>query len=150
MIKWYKASSLDRLTTSTEDFLKRKAANKKLCFDYSIVKTDRPIITYSRNSNNERNRVKSLLRINECSNAFKSVKAHRLQNPKNVRIGHLNINSLRNKITAVEELTQNKIDICLISETKLDETFPNFQQFKIHDYKKFCRDRDKHGGGVFC
>ena len=149
MIKWYKASSLDRLTTSTEDFLKRKAANKKLCFDYSIVKTDRPIITYSRNSNNERYRVKSLLRINECSNAFKSVKTHRLQSPKDIRIGHLNINSLRNKITAVEELMRNKIDICLISETKLDETFPN-QQFKIHDYKMFCRDRNKHGGGVFC
>ena len=44
---------------------------------------------------------------------------------------------------------RNKIDICLISETKLDETFPN-QQFKIHDYKIFCRDRNKHGGGVFC
>ena len=44
---------------------------------------------------------------------------------------------------------RNKIDICLISETKLDETFPN-QQFKIHDYKMFCRDRNKHGGGVFC
>ena len=82
-------------------------------------------ITYSTNSNNERNKEKPILIINECCNAFESVKAHRLQNPENVIIGHLNVNSLRNKITAVEELMRNKIDICLFSETKLDETFPN-------------------------
>ena len=39
------------------------------------------------------------------------------------------------------------IDICLFSETKLDETFPN-QEFKIHGCKVNRRDRNKHGGGV--
>ena len=29
--------------------------------------------------------------INECRNAFEYVKAHRLQKPKNVIIGHLNV-----------------------------------------------------------
>ena len=51
------------------------------------MNTERPIITYSRNSHNEKNKEKSLFIINECSNAFESVKAHRLQNPKNVIIG---------------------------------------------------------------
>ena len=51
---------------------------------------------------------------------------NRLQDPKNVVIGHLNVNSLRNKFEAVEELVQNKVDICFLSETKIDETFPNF------------------------
>ena len=32
---------------------------------------------------------------------------------------------LRNKFEAVEELVQNKVDICLLSETKIDEIFPN-------------------------
>ena len=36
---------------------------------------------------------------------------NRLQDPKNVVIGHLNVNSLRNKFEAVEELVQNKVDI---------------------------------------
>ena len=57
----------------------------------------RLIITNSRNSNNQRNHKDSFLSINECSNAFESVKAHRLQTPENVIIGHLNFNSLRNK-----------------------------------------------------
>ena len=50
---------------------------------------------------------------------------------------------------AVEELVQNKVDICFLSETKLDETFPN-QQFMINGYKIFYRDRSCHGGGVLC
>ena len=44
---------------------------------------------------------------------------------------------------------RNKVDICLVSEKKLDETFPN-QQFKIHDYKIYCRNRNKQGDGVLC
>ena len=84
----------------------------------------------------------------ESSNAFQSVQKHRLQNPKNIVIGHLNVNSLRNKSEAVEELLQKKVDICFLSETKIDETFPN-QQFMINDYKLFRRYRNCHGGGIF-
>ena len=59
----------------------------------------------------------------ERSNTYQSVQKHRLQNPKNIVIGHLNVNSLRNKFEDVEELVQNKVDICFFSETKIDETF---------------------------
>ena len=41
-----------------------------------------------------------------------------------------------NKFVASDELMKNKIDICLISETKVDESFPN-QQFKINGCKMF-------------
>ena len=58
-------------------------------------------------------------------------------------IGHLNVNSLRNKYEAVEELVQNKADICLLSENKIDEIFPN-QQFMINGYKLFRRGRNCH------
>ena len=40
----------------------------------------------------------------------------KLQNPKNVVIGHFNVNSLRNKSDTVEELVQDKIDIYFLSE----------------------------------
>ena len=44
----------------------------------------------------------------------------------------------------------NNTDICLLSETKIDENFPN-QQFIISNYKTFPRDRSKHGGRLlFC
>ena len=78
---------------------------------------------------------------------FPSVQADRYKNPKNVIIGHLNVNSLKNKFVAVEELIKNNIDVCLISETKVDESFPN-QQFKINGYKVFRKDRDRFGGGL--
>ena len=85
----------------------------------------------------------------ECSSAFKSVQKHRLRNPKNIVIGHLNVNSLRNTIEAVEELVQNKVDICFLSETKIDDIFPN-KQFMLNGYKLFRRDRNCHGGGILC
>ena len=69
------------------------------------------------------------------------------QNAKYVTIVSLNLNSLRNKIGAVQELITNNIDICLFSETNIDETFPN-QQFNISNYKTFRRDRNKHRGGL--
>ena len=40
-----------------------------------------------------------------------------------------------------------KIDICLLSKTKIDETFPN-TQFEIEGYKTFHSDRSKHEGGI--
>ena len=82
-----------------------------------------------------------------AENIFPSVTAHRLQNAKKITIGALNVNSLRNKIGAVQELITNNIDICLLSETKIDESFPN-QQFNISNYKTFRSDRNKHGEGL--
>ena len=38
-------------------------------------------------------------------------------------------------------------DIFLISESKLDDTFPN-NQFKIDHYKMFRLDRNRYGGGL--
>ena len=149
MTEWHETIYLDRPTTTTEVFLKRKVVNKNLCSDFSTVNTDRPIIINSRNSNNTRNKKKSFLSVNECINAFDSVKVHKFKNLKNIIIGPLNVNSLRNKIIAVEELMRDKVDICLFSEKKLDETFPN-QQFRIHVYNMYRRDRNKHGGGVLC
>ena len=77
---------------------------------------------------------------------FQSVQVHRCKNRKSVIIGHLNVNLLRNKFVAVDELIK-KIDACLISETKVDELFPK-EQFKINGYKIFWKDRNRLGGGL--
>ena len=117
---------------------------KNICLDSDTANTDRPIISNSNTLERNVNCANQSLDNNvECSNAFQAVHNHRLQNPKNILMGHLNVNSVRNK--SIEELMQNKVDICFLSETKLDETFPS-QQFKINNYKLFRRDRDKHGG----
>ena len=121
-----------------------------ICLNSSVANTDRPIISKTNHLEenlNDANRV--FRKSKECSNAFQSVHKHTLQNPKNIVIGHLNVNSLRNKFEAVEELVQNKVDICFLTGTKIDETFRN-QQFMTNGYKLFRRDRNCHGGGVLC
>ena len=48
-------------------------------------------------------------------------------------VGHLNINSIRNKFEMIVETITNS-DIFLISESKIDSAFPNMQ-FKINRQK---------------
>ena len=81
-------------------------------------------------------------------NAIKELKDIRVANLNNVIIGQLNINSLRNKFSSLIELVHGNIDILILTETKLDHTFPE-KQFYIPGYKKpYRRDRNKDGGGV--
>ena len=42
-------------------------------------------------------------------------------------LGYLNINSIRNKFEALKFIIDNNIDIFLISETKLEDSFPTAQ-----------------------
>ena len=60
--------------------------------------------------------------------------------------GHLNINSIRNKFDTLDNIVK-AFDIFLISESKLDNTFP-IHQFAIGGYKIFRRDRNRYGGGL--
>ena len=76
----------------------------------------------------------------------------RISNANRLIIGQLNINSLRYKFDALKTIIRGKMDILVITETKLDDTFPT-NQFLIDGFSlpyRFNRDRrgDK-GGGVF-
>ena len=44
--------------------------------------------------------------------------------PCKLILGHLSINSIRNNIDRLNFVIDNKIDIFLTSETKLDDSFP--------------------------
>ena len=80
--------------------------------------------------------------------AFTILKNIRIENLKNVIIGQLNINSLRNKIHGLAEFMRGNLDILVLTETKLDHTFPT-KQFLIPGYRTpFRADRNKDGGGV--
>ena len=72
----------------------------------------------------------------------------RLSNIHKVIIGHLNINSLRNKFEMLVDIINGSIDILIVSETKLDDSFP-LSQFCIDGYSKpFRMDRTRNGGGL--
>ena len=63
-------------------------------------------------------------------------------------IGQLNINSIRNKFSFLDELVKDYLDILLISETKLDDSFTS-NQFLLKGFSKPCRlDRSSNGGGL--
>ena len=63
-------------------------------------------------------------------------------------MAHVNINSICNKIEDLKFLVARNIDIMVISETTLDESFPK-SQFLLDDFKKpFCCDRNSNGGGI--
>ena len=44
---------------------------------------------------------------------------------RNVILGHLNINSVRNKFNSISEMIEGKLDIVIINKTQLDESFPS-------------------------
>ena len=72
----------------------------------------------------------------------------RLKNIDRIIIGHLNINSIRNKIEILNDIIQDKIDVFLVSETKIDKTFPT-AQFYLNGFETPHRlDRTAEGGGL--
>ena len=76
------------------------------------------------------------------------LKKLKLNNVNRLVIGHLNINSLRNKFESLKLLASGYIDILVITETKLDDTFPS-QQFAIDGYSLPYRlDKNAASGGV--
>ena len=85
------------------------------------------------------------IEIHACVDKLKSI---RLKNTHNVIVGNLNINSLRYKFDQLKLLIADKIDILVLTEAKLDETFPS-SQFTIEGYSMPYRlYRDKNEGGV--
>ena len=65
--------------------------------------------------------------IGENTHDFRGIKDLRNQNPFRVIIGHININSIRNKFEPLVSFINNNLDILMISETKIDDIFPDPQ-----------------------
>ena len=100
-------------------------------------------MTKKKRDNLTRIRSSSFLNITSClgfSNLFEyspndldNIKNQCLRDPNTVVIGHLDINSFQNKFETFAEFIED-FNILLISESKLDDTFPD-KQFHINDFK---------------
>ena len=55
---------------------------------------------------------------------MKVLKNIRQKHSNRLVIAQLNINSIRNKFTSLSNMIKDNIDILLISETKIDSSFP--------------------------
>ena len=76
------------------------------------------------------------------------LKSIRMKNINRVIIAQININSIRNKFEILSGLIKGNIDVLLITETKLDSSFP-ITQFLIEGFSPPYRlDRDSYGGGL--
>ena len=65
-----------------------------------------------------------------------------------IKIDPLNINSIRNKFDLLVPAVGRNLDILLITETKVDSSFPE-AQFGIDGFPtSYGVDRDCHGGGI--
>ena len=70
------------------------------------------------------------------------------KNMNRIKIDQLNLNSIRNKFDVLVPAVVGNLDILLITETKIDSSFPE-GQFEIDGFTTPYRvDRDCHGGGI--
>ena len=90
-----------------------------------------------------------MLNLNNSNQNFLSkTKSFRFANLKNVSVGQLNIGSLRNKFELLKPFIYNAFDIFLLSETKIERSFPS-SQLRFAEYRVFRHDRDSFGGGLW-
>ena len=79
---------------------------------------------------------------------FHQVKQFYLTNKHNLKISHINVNSLRHKFEPFKEIMSHSIfDILCLQETKIDCSFPE-SQFKVPKYKMYRKDYKENEGGL--
>ena len=99
------------------------------------------------NSSNCYSSINDTPAISDNCNVNSVLRRLRLNHPQQIIIGHLNINSIRNKFDLMKTMLTRDIDILMITETKLDDSFP-VSQFEIDGFSTpFRLDQNKNGGG---
>ena len=93
---------------------------------------------YRQTSNSE----EQFLSEKKAKETFKTLRGLRSKHPKNVFLGHLNLNSLRNKFKSLNELIKDTFDIFLVSESKFDSSFLD-SQCLILGYHSWKRSKQK-------
>ena len=85
---------------------------------------------------------------NNSSNLSDSLKNLKIKNSNGLVFGNLNINTINNKFEQLKHIIKNNVDVLVVTETRLESSFP-FGQFSIDGFARpFRRDRNKNGGGV--
>ena len=83
--------------------------------------------------------------MSDCNNTLKSL---RKDNLNKLIFVHLNINSIRNKFELLSEQSKGNVDVLMISETKIDDSFP-VGQFLIEGFcTPYKLDRNSKDGGI--
>ena len=88
------------------------------------------------------------LRGQKIINCKSTLKTTRDDNLNKLIFAHLNINSIRNKFEELISQVKGTVDVLMISETKIDDSFP-IANFLIDGFSQPYRiDRNSSGGGI--
>ena len=92
-----------------------------------------------------RSHVSHITQANDC---IRVLKALRSDNSNKLIFAHININSIRNKFEFLSTQVKGNIDVVMVSEAKIDDSFP-VGNFVIYGFSTPYRlDRDRNGGGI--
>ena len=103
------------------------------------------------NSNDSNSQIHNgdVIQPNNISNQLsQDLRAYRIRNVGKIIVATLNINSIRNKFDELKMAISGNIDVLVITETKLDHTFPTGQFFIEGFATPFRLDRNSRGGGI--
>ena len=76
------------------------------------------------------------------------LKSLRYNNLNKLIFTHLNIHSITNKFELLSEQVRGNVEVLMVSETKIDDSFP-IGSFLIHGFTPPYRlDRDSQGGAI--
>ena len=110
--------------------------------------TDLQIQNPNNNFLNDSNSEKHLIKENCPEEVISTLNDIKIKNVNKLIIDNLNINSYARKIYQFKTIKQNKLDIVVITEIKLDNSYPP-SQFSIDGFSKaYMFDRNKNGGGI--
>ena len=111
----------------------------------NVLRHMEPTCSTNQNSTNVLDNSNGQIDIEEPNIILSELKA---KNAERLIIAQININAVENKFQCLVSLIKDKVDIIMISETKMDDSFP-LSQFKIDGFSSPLRlDRNSHGGGI--
>ena len=133
------------------------ANNYIYCLNKFVLWNDK-VYNGSISFSTENNDINVNINQDETQQSFECIDNHsdslcRLDNlklchPNKVIIGNLNINSISIKFEQVKDLILTNIDILVVTETKVDDTFPVGHFFVKGFSTPYRIDRNRHGGGI--
>ena len=82
---------------------------------------------------------------NNCISRFKMIRA---ENFNNIIVGTLNINSISPKFDEFKLMVSDYFDVIIVTETKLDDSFPKAQFCIDYFSVPYALDRNRNGGGL--
>ena len=86
--------------------------------------------------------------MKEESSIIDLLKKYRIKNINRVIIATLNVNSITNKFDQLKLIIGKNVDVLVLTETKIDDSFPT-SQFLIDGFSTPYRmDRNRYGGGI--